>query len=82
MITLSEAFRLLQIRNSEIVWLRPVGGGRFSAKPYTEKEIREKFNMKSVQVHHIAIRFSYDEAQDWELECARLEELQKGGADV
>ena len=71
MITLSEAFRLLQMRNSEIVWLRPVGGDRWSAKPYTEKEIREKFDMKSVKVHHIAIRFSFDNSQDWELEIER-----------
>ena len=68
MITLKQAFRLCEIRDDEIIWLRPKGTARHWATPYTGQEIRKKKDMKRIKVLHIHIRFCFGEAEGFEFE--------------
>lgn len=57
MVTLIEAFRLTDVRDDDIVYLRPKGQTRFYSIIASGKRIREKLDMKRVKVVRISPRF-------------------------
>ena len=60
MVTLIEAFRLTDVRDDDIVYLRPKGQARFYSIIASGKRIREKLDMKRVKVVRISPRFEVD----------------------
>lgn len=64
MITLSEAFRLCDIEDAEIVWLMNAGAetyGLFGGKHgVNARMIRNKTDMKKIEVHRISVQHDYD----------------------
>ena len=68
MITLTEAFRLCNIRDDEIVHLRRRGENRTWSIPYTGKEIRNKRDMKATKVVSITPHFCFGEFEGMEFE--------------
>lgn len=68
MISLRQAFKLCKIRDDELVYLRPRGGSRFSSDMYTGKEVRNKLDMKRIDVISIDVRLSYGEWKGFEFE--------------
>lgn len=57
MVTLIEAFRLTDVRDDEVVYLRPKGKTRFDSIIISGKKVREKLDMKIVKVIRITPRF-------------------------
>lgn len=57
MITLTQAFRLLNIENCEIVYLKPGISKRIYG--YSGRKIREKLDMKHLRVSGIGLYFGY-----------------------
>lgn len=72
MITIAEAFKLLQIEDRECIFLIPFGKHRAFSKVMTGAEIRKKLDMKAVKVHHIRTSVSsYDgEFFGWEFDVS------------
>ncbi len=69
MITLAQAFKLLSIRNNDIVYLRLVDEPAL-CELFTGRKIRETYDMKAVEVHRIGLHKHYSDypSCDWELE--------------
>lgn len=61
MISLIEAFNLLEIEDGECVFLTPLGKSMWCETIMTGREVRNKLDMKKVKVRHIGIRIDrYD----------------------
>lgn len=65
MITLAHAFRLLQIEPGDLVYLRKPGQRWTQSRVFTERDIRNKTDMKAIKVFHIGLHFSYGEPPQW-----------------
>lgn len=73
MITLSEAFKLCQIRDDELVRMVKEGDSYWYAPSfYTGAEIRKHKDMKKIQVVHIRPCFVFGEYEGMEFEVRGL----------
>ena len=73
MITLKEALKLIKPSECEHIYLQQVGtmksGLSWYPYIYTEKEIRNRYDMKAVKVHEIRPNFYYGEFAGMKLFC-------------
>ena len=74
MITLSEAFKLCQIRDDEVVRMVKEGDSYpwYAPSFYTGAEIRKRMDMKKIQVVHIRPYFAFYEYQGMAFEVRGL----------
>jgi len=66
MITLTQAFKLCDIMDKEVVYLRKNGDPWHFPLIYTGKEVRQKYDMKHTIVIRIRPRFSFGEFEGME----------------
>lgn len=66
MITLTQAFKLCDIRDDEVVFFRKKDDPAHFPLIYTGKEVRQKYDMKHTIILHIRPRFSFGEYEGME----------------
>ena len=59
MISLKEAFRLTDIKNTEFCYIRTKEQDRYSSNILSGKAVREKYDMKHTMVFKISPRFDF-----------------------
>lgn len=75
MITLKEAFTLCKVLDNEVVHFRYPGEHSTWAWAMTGKEVRNKYDMRKVQVISIGLRWCFGECEGFEFMIKRREKI-------